>query len=133
MLPKHLLSKIRLGAGGATLLVALGTGKAWAEETAKPEMVRVDKPTELTREQLDLIKATIPKLGEVEFKDRERASAALIAVGPLVVPELKKALPDQKDAEIKSRLTAIIKKFTEPEVVKEVILNQDPCPACGRG
>jgi len=139
MIPQDLLAKIRLGARTATLLVAMGGGVAMAEEAGAPpqeqtqeQKIVAEKVPSLTKEQLDLIKVTIPKLGDADFQNREKATATLTGLGTAGVPPLKEALAEQKDAEVKSRLQAIIKKLTEPQKAQTVV-NEDPCPACGRG
>ncbi|HYF50367.1 MAG TPA: hypothetical protein VEJ63_13235 [Planctomycetota bacterium] len=139
MLPNNLLHKIRSGARGATLILALGgSGNALCEDAAppkappRPEQLPAQELPALTKEQLALVKTTIPKLGDADFQVREKASAALIALGKPVVPTLKEAAAEQKDAEIKARLKAIITKLTEPPK-QQTVVNEDPCPACGRG
>ncbi|HYF50368.1 MAG TPA: hypothetical protein VEJ63_13240 [Planctomycetota bacterium] len=133
MLPKHLLEKVRRGAQSAALIAALSAGAALADDPVPektPAQADAKEPAALTKEQLELIKTTIPKLGADDFATREKASATLKGLGKPVVPELEKALKEQTNAEVKSRLTAIIKTFTEPPPTARRI---DPCPECGRG
>ena len=134
MLPKHLLEKVRRGAQSAALIAALGAGAALADdpvEGTKPVKTEEKQPQALTKEQLELIKTTIPKLGADEFEIREKASAALKALGKPAVAALQEALKEQTNAEIKSRLTALIKIHTEPP--PQMVDTEIPCPKCGRG
>jgi len=135
MLPRHLLEKIRRGAQSAALLVALSAGAAIASE-AVPAGIDAAKaestPAELTKEQREVVRKTVPNLGAADFAEREKASATLKGLGKPVVPALQEALKEQTDAEIKSRLGALIKAFTQPPPTT-VILPDESCKPCGRG
>lgn len=137
MLPFDLLSKVR----SVTLIAAIaacGTAMGADEPADKKLPIAPIAPTEavqeesMTKEQLALVKTTIPKLGSEKFEERQKAADALTALGKPVVPALRDALKDEKDAEVLSRLNLIIKKFTEP-AKPETVQCIDPCPACGRG
>ncbi|HYF50370.1 MAG TPA: hypothetical protein VEJ63_13250 [Planctomycetota bacterium] len=135
MLPKQLLDRVRRGAQSAALIAALGAGSALADDPVPekaPAQADAKEPAALSKEQLELIKTTIPKLGADEFETREKASAALKALGKPAVPALQEALKEQINAEIKSRLTALIKIHTQPP--PQTVDNTIPCvEKCGRG
>jgi len=135
MLPKDLLEKIRRGAQSAALIAALGAGASlMADEPVDAGKLAptVAKPAALTPEQLETVKKTVPKLGSEDFATRQKATETLKAFGSPVVPALKDALKEQVDPEVKSRLAALIKVFTEP-APQTVNIPDESCQKCGRG
>ncbi|HYF50371.1 MAG TPA: hypothetical protein VEJ63_13255 [Planctomycetota bacterium] len=132
MLPKHLLDKVRRGAQSAALIAALGAGAALADDPAPQAPTVQAEPAALTKEQLEVVKTTIPKLGSEDFATREKASQTLKGFGKAVVAPLQEALKEQTDPEIKSRLTSLIKTFTEPAPTQANIPDES-CKRCGRG
>jgi hypothetical protein len=93
------LQAARIGVDGAALL----------------EFFRKATPRNLTPEKL---KALVAQLGAEDFAAREKASAALIALGTAVVPRLRQAQEDP-DAEVAGRATHCLKKIAAgpgPEV-----------------
>ncbi|HYF50369.1 MAG TPA: hypothetical protein VEJ63_13245 [Planctomycetota bacterium] len=127
MLPKHLLEKVRRGAQTAALIAALGAGAALAEEPA-------EKPSQtLSAEQLKDVEQQVERLGSESKKERGRAARTLyFRLGKPVIPELEKALAAQKNEKIKSALQDILKKFKDP-TASVAIVDEDPCPGCGKG
>jgi hypothetical protein len=72
----------------------------------------------LSAAQRKRIAVLVPQLGDDEFKVRQQASAALLALGPPALPHLRLAL-DSPDEEIKDRLRTCIAALEEkakPEV-----------------
>ena len=135
MLPRHLLEKVRRGAQTATLLAALGTGaslQADEKEICPPASAQAVSTPKLTDEQVNTLKKTIPLLGDDDFKTRGKATDTLKGMGKGVVPHLSEALKEQQDAEIKSRLAAIIKVLTEPAPAAANV-PEESCKRCGRG
>lgn len=136
MLPASLLAKVRGGACSAALITALSTGAALAEDQApKPAPEKVDSnPSDkaLSADQLKLIPEKIKDLGSTSKRVRGWAAQTLYEFGKPVIPELEKALKDQKDERIKTALQDILKKLNDPKAAVDLV-DQDPCPFCGKG
>jgi hypothetical protein len=61
---------------------------------------------------VDQVKESVAKLNAEDWKDREAAEAALIAMGPTVISVLEESVRDQS-ADVKQRLTAVIKRLSK--------------------
>jgi HEAT repeat protein len=68
----------------------------------------------LTAAQREQVRTQVPRLGNDDFKVRQQASAALLALGPAIVPHLRRAL-DDPDEEVRERLRAAL-AVLEPAV-----------------
>ena len=127
-----LLRKLMVGAGvlvagGASALMAEPPGPVPGTPPAvKPKQVEVRPPGELvapdpskaakplTEKQKAEAEALIAQLGDESFKKREAAQKTLAEMGRGVVVVLEKHA-DHKDAEIRSRVKALIETF-EPRL-----------------
>jgi hypothetical protein len=96
-----LLKKAKLKTDGASLLEYLRKRTPIATDTAK-------------------IKKLIEQLGDDDFDTREKATTALIAVGPPAVPHLRRAA-ESDDTEIKRRASQCLHAIGDVKDEKEVV------------
>src|SRR5262249_30311588 len=91
------------------ILGAYGPKRACGETppSAPSEKPEKDKRPVATPEQQKEIKEAIHRLGHKNFSAREQASARLVEMGPLVLPQLCEALRSD-DPEIRNRCQAAI-------------------------
>ncbi len=72
-----------------------------------PALLEYLRKHTLTASQREQVRTQVPRLGNDDFKMRQQASAALLALGPAVVPHLRRAL-DDPDEEVRERLRAAL-------------------------
>ena len=139
MIHKSLLYKMRIGAGSAGFALALGGAKyAMAEDIKTPATTNCPPivaqiNVALTKEQLETFHKTIPLLGEKEFADREKAYKTILEMGKGAIEPLKEALKTADDAEVKDRLSKLIKDLSPKAANVVPIRRIDNCPGCGKG
>lgn len=61
---------------------------------------------------VDQVKASVGKLNAEDWKDREAAEAALIAMGPTIISVLEESV-DGQSADVKQRLSGVIKRLSK--------------------
>ena len=136
MIPISILDKMRLGAGAAGLVCALGySGRALAEEPESkkappgaPPATEKETP-KLGEDQLKTLRGFILKLGDEKSETRDAAYKTILALGKGAIEPLREALKTATDEEIKNGLNRLIVELSpKPAPVEQV-----PCPPCGRG
>jgi HEAT repeat protein len=109
-------------------LLASGAGRDADEEALRTAGVGIDGPSLLqffrnrtvTNTDRDAIAALVKQLGDDEFNVREKASAALIALGARAEPQLREAAEKSPDAEVKRRAEDCLRqlaKGSDPNVI----------------
>ncbi len=112
---------VLLGGGGNDLLDFISPEAYW--KTKGVEITVENLLTELKPAGIVDTSALIKQLGANEYKAREEASRRLAAMGPAVLPELRKAVKSS-DAEISARAETIIHGFsgkTSERVVRRLM------------
>jgi HEAT repeat protein len=84
-----------------------------------PALVAFFRDRTPSAEQVEKLKALIRRLGDEDFEEREKAAAALAAVGPQARPQLREAAR-ALDLEVARRAAAIL-ETTKPETAPAVL------------
>jgi HEAT repeat protein len=88
-----------------------------------PSLLEYLRRRTLTAAQREKVRGLLPRLGDDDFKVRQQASAGLLALGPAVVPHLRRAL-DDPDEEVRERLRAalaVLEPAARPAVSAAVV------------
>jgi HEAT repeat protein len=99
------------------LLTFMLAEKTWCTEPTPKEEVKSVSP-ELMTEIADLIQ----KLGAADWQEREAAHKALLEIGPHAILQLKNALAETKDAEIRFRIDLILR---DPKMFVAAVLTEE--------
>ena len=135
MIPISILDKMRLGAGAAGLVCALGySGHALAEEPeskkAKPGgPPATEKETpKLSEDQLKTLRGSILNLGDEKVETRDAAYKTILALGKGAIEPLREALKTATDEETKNSLTRLLVDLNPKPAVPDI-----ECKKCSRG
>src|SRR5262245_9756775 len=105
---------------------------AWWRNTDGPALLAAFRRRTLSPEQTEQARALITQLGHKAYARREGAAAALVALGPSVVPLLRQALPGadlEQDRRIQvclKRIAADTDQKTLPPVAAELLALRRP-------
>lgn len=94
----------------AILALAVALGGPFAPSAAAEE------PQD---EQEAAVGRILPRLASDSSSEREKATAALLALGERALPAIRKAIEEAKDPEVQARLRSVFDRLEEGEIVRE--------------